>query len=206
MTTLILATRNAHKTREFAELLGGEINDLRSRSGVPVVEETGRTFLENATLKAVSASKHLRALVLADDSGLEVDALNGEPGVFSARYAGENASDADNIAKLLRELRGRTPARARFRCLLALARDGALIHSFEGVVEGAVIAAPRGTGGFGYDPLFVPEGFSATFAELPLEVKNSISHRARAVAKLHVFLLRMGATVPLEGDAPSLPL
>lgn len=185
---LLFATRNAHKTREFAELLGCKVEDLTSRNDLPIVEETGTTFVENATLKAVTISKHVPEIVMADDSGLEVDALNGAPGVFSARYAGENASDAQNVAKLLRGLRGRTPARARFRCVVAAARAGELMGVFDGAVEGKIIDTPRGGNGFGYDPVFVPDGFSETFAELPLRVKNSISHRARAVAKLREFL------------------
>ena len=187
---LLLATRNAHKTREFAELLGSafRIGDLTSRDDLAAVEETGRTFAENATLKAVGVSEYVREVVVADDSGLEVDVLNGGPGVFSARYAGAKANDAQNVAKLLDELRGRTPARARFRCALAVARAGELVRTVEGTIEGNVINTPRGKNGFGYDPVFVPDGFSETFAELPLDVKNSVSHRARAVAQLCEFL------------------
>jgi XTP/dITP diphosphohydrolase len=187
---LLLATRNAHKTREFADLLGSEftVSDLASRTDVPTIEETGSTFAENAQLKALAVSRYSAELVVADDSGLEVDALNGAPGVFSARYAGANAVDADNVRKLLRELRGSTPGSARFRCALAIAQGGKLICTFEAAVEGQVIDAPRGTNGFGYDPVFVPAGFTETFAELPLNVKNSVSHRARAVAQLAEFL------------------
>jgi XTP/dITP diphosphohydrolase len=187
---LLLATRNSHKTREFADLLGSDLRiaDLSSRSDLPAVEETGRTFGENAALKAMSISRLMGEFVIADDSGLEVDALNGAPGVFSARYAGMNATDADNLQKLLRELDGRTPARARFRCVVALARSGELLRTFDGTVEGNIIDTPRGDRGFGYDPLFVPDGFTQTFAELPLAVKNSVSHRARAVAQLREFL------------------
>lgn len=187
---LLLATRNPHKTREFAELLGREfaVIDLTLRNDVPAIEETGRTFAENAQLKALTVSRCSDGLVVADDSGLEVDALNGAPGVFSARYAGGKATDAQNVRKLLRELHGNAPASARFRCVLALAQRGELIHTFEAAVEGTIIDAPRGTDGFGYDPVFVPESFSETFAELPLSTKNSVSHRARAVAQLREFL------------------
>src|SRR5436305_1914048 len=178
---LLLASRNAHKTLEFAELLGAnfQVSDLTSRSDLPIVQETGSTFAENAALKAVAISKRVSGWVVADDSGLEVDALNGAPGVFSARYAGENATDAQNVEKLLRELTGKTPARAYFRCAIALARDGELIRTVDGRVAGQVVDAPRGMHGFGYDPVFVPAEFNETFAELPAHVKNSVSHRAR---------------------------
>ena len=189
---LLLATRNTHKTREFAQLLGNafQVSDLSSRSDLPIVEETGSTFAENATLKAVAISKCVSGFVVADDSGLEVDALNGAPGIFSARYAGQKATDAENVAKLLRELSGRTPARARFRCVIALAREGELIRSFDGVVDGHIVDRARGTHGFGYDPVFVPDGFMETFAELGRKVKNDVSHRARAVGQLREFLQR----------------
>ena len=124
---------------------------------------------------------------MADDSGLEVDALGGAPGIYSARYAGENASDEQNIDKLLRELTRRNVRRsrsARFRCVIALARDGKLLGTFEGVVEGVIVDLPRGERGFGYDPIFVPKGFDKTFGELSDEIKNRISHRAKAIAAL----------------------
>ncbi|MFL6526959.1 MAG: RdgB/HAM1 family non-canonical purine NTP pyrophosphatase [Chthoniobacterales bacterium] len=188
---LLLATRNAHKTREFSELLGPDfkVRDLTSRSDLPIVDETGSTFAENAALKALAISKCVSGWIVADDSGLEVEALSGAPGIFSARYAGESATDQENVAKLLRQLSGKTPSRARFRCVLALAKEGALIRIFDGVVEGHIVAASRGTHGFGYDPVFVPDGFSETFAELPAKVKNGVSHRAKAVAQLSKFLL-----------------
>jgi XTP/dITP diphosphohydrolase len=202
---LLLATRNAHKTREFRELLGNNFNvtDLSAFPLIAVPEETGRTLEENAILKAVAVSQQLlgtsrcdvrtaqRAvptLVLADDSGLDVDALGGAPGIFSARYAGANASDKENISKLLGELSHRRDRAARFRCVLALARDGKLLRTFEGVVEGAIVDFPRGSGGFGYDPVFTPNGSEQTFGELPPELKNQISHRGRAVRKLCVAL------------------
>lgn len=194
MFALLFATRNAHKTREMAALLGTEFEllDLTTRDDLPPIQETGGTFADNAQLKAASVSRRSPdEWVFADDSGLEVNALNGAPGVFSARYAGRNATDAENVAKLLGELRGRTPAPGRFCCVLALARDGNLIRTFEGAVEGQIIDTPRGENGFGYDPVFVPEGFSETFAELPLALKNSISHRAQAVAQLRGFLKAM---------------
>jgi len=187
---LLLATRNAHKTREFRELLGQafDVIDLSSFPEIGVPEETGRTFKENATLKAIAASKKLPSLVIADDSGLEVDALGGEPGVFSARYAGENAGDVSNVDKLLRELRKQNIATekrsARFRCVIALAQNGKLLGVFEGFVEGKIVDPPRGSGGFGYDPIFEPKGFDRTFAEMTPESKNKISHRGQAIVAL----------------------
>jgi XTP/dITP diphosphohydrolase len=188
MNHLLLATRNAHKTREFAEILGPEfvVRDLSGESAAPMVEETGSTFAENAILKAVAISRQYPDLVVADDSGLEVDLLEGAPGVYSARYAGPQATDGDNIARLLSELR-RFPIErptARFRCVLALARDGKVLGTFEGVVEGSIGPEPRGSTGFGYDPVFRPAESSRTFAELPAAEKNRISHRAQAIRRL----------------------
>ena len=194
MHQLLLATRNSHKTREFAEILGDEfeIRDLADVTEMPVVEETGRTFEANAVLKAVEASKHFQGRVVADDSGLEVDALQGAPGIYSARYAGgADATDAANMTKLLAELArcGPGPHPARFRCVLALAEGGTLWQTFEGAVEGTIVKRPRGSAGFGYDPIFQPEGFEKTFAELSAGEKNRISHRARAIRLLRVALL-----------------
>ena len=195
---LLLATRNLHKVREFREILGRNFKlfDLTVFPEIVIPEETGRTLEENATLKAIAASqlrhssraedRHL--LVIADDSGLEVDALDGAPGRYSARYAGEDASDAKNIDKLLRELRARNivdeKRSARFRCVITLAENGKPLGMFEGAVEGNIVDPPRGTGGFGYDPVFQPKEFKQTFAEMPPELKNKISHRAQAIAAL----------------------
>ena len=188
MHQLLLATRNSHKTREFAEILGPgfEVRDLADAAELPAVEETGLTFEANAVLKAVETSKHFEELVVADDSGLEVDALQGAPGIYSARYAGEHATDAANVAKLLAELGRQNPAAhsARFRCSLALAQRGELVRTFEGVIEGRIVDQPRGSAGFGYDPVFQPRGFEETFAELSPAEKNRISHRARAIRLL----------------------
>jgi XTP/dITP diphosphohydrolase len=187
---LLLATRNAHKTREFRELLGPgfDVIDLSSFPEIAIPKETGRTFEENATLKAIAASKQLPSLVIADDSGLEVDALGGAPGVFSARYGGENAGDVSNVDKLLREFRKQNIATekrsARFRCVIALAQNGKVLGVFEGFVEGKIVDPPRGSGGFGYDPIFEPKGFDQTFAEMTPESKNKISHRGQAIAAL----------------------
>jgi XTP/dITP diphosphohydrolase len=193
MHQLLLATRNSHKTREFAEILGDEfeVRDLADGAESPMVDETGLTFEENAILKAIETSKHFQELVVADDSGLEVDALQGAPGIHSARYAGENATDAANVAKLLAELMrcGPAPHSARFRCSLALARGGRILETFAGVVEGTIVIAPRGRAGFGYDPVFQPQGFEQTFAELSPAEKNQISHRAKAIRLLRAVLL-----------------
>jgi XTP/dITP diphosphohydrolase len=194
MTTLIIATRNAHKTREFSAVLGQDfaVSDLADELEIPPIEETGSTFVENAILKAVAMSKHFPDFVVGDDSGLEVDALQGAPGIYSARYAGESASDQENIAKLLTEL-AKHPKQnrysARFRCVLALARQGKILGTFEGIVEGAIVTQPRGAAGFGYDPVFQPLGLAQTFAELPSEEKNEISHRGQAIRALRVALL-----------------
>jgi XTP/dITP diphosphohydrolase len=197
---LLLATHNQHKRREFRELLGSDFNliDLTSFPEITLPEETGRTFEENATLKAIAASqlRHTsRAedrLVVADDSGLEVDALDGAPGIYSARYAGEDANAGENLSKLLGELAARNVAAekrsARFRCVIALARSGKVLGVFEGVVEGNIVDPPRGSGGFGYDPVFQPAGFEQTFAEIPAELKNRISHRGQAIAGLRAGL------------------
>src|SRR4029077_637036 len=194
---LVVATRNRHKTREIQHILGPEFNvrDLGAHPEVSEIRESGTSFEENAKLKALAVSKQLPALVIADDSGLEVDALGGAPGIYSARYAGANATDTDKIGKLLRELArvGATEEgrRARFRCVVALARNGNLLGTFEGIVEGSIADEARGDSGFGYDPIFIPDGFEQTFGELPTEVKNTISHRAKAIRALAVRLRRL---------------
>ncbi len=190
MKKLLIATRNANKTCELRELLGSdfEIDDLTERAGIPETVESGATFEENAILKAVAASRHFPGLVVADDSGLEVDALGGAPGVRSARYAGERANDRANRERLLRKL-GNAPDRAaRFRCVLALAENGISIATFNGLVEGWISESERGSHGFGYDSLFIPCGYDLTYAELPPEIKNRSSHRAAAIGQLLFFL------------------
>ena len=186
--TVLVSTRNAHKLVEIRQILGPsfELLDLSSIPALGEVEETGTTFEENAGLKALAASAHFGGWVLADDSGLEVDALGGAPGVYSARFSGEGATDVTNRALLLEKLAA-VPAdqrSARFRCVIALARGGEVLAHFSGAVEGAIIQSEKGEGGFGYDPLFVPEGFGETFAELGAETKNRLSHRGRALAGL----------------------
>ena len=212
MTTLLLATRNAHKVQEIRAILGGEkfsfltLNDF---PGAPEVIEDAGTFAGNATKKAVELAdwrtdqdsglktQDSRLFVLADDSGLEVDALHGAPGVHSARFAAldssqaGNSRDTDNNAKLLRLLKDVPSEKrtARFRCVIALIstnleRGARNAELFTGVCEGRIALSPRGPGGFGYDPLFVPDGFAESFAELGEEVKNRLSHRACALEKL----------------------
>jgi XTP/dITP diphosphohydrolase len=207
MTTLLIATRNAHKVQEINQILGPAFRcvALTNFPGAPAVVEDADTFAGNATKKAVSLADWLKArgngpkpdFVLADDSGLEVDALDGAPGVHSARFAANDASsgnapDAANNAKLLRLLEGKTVDQrtARFRCVLALQpmNNAGEMVLFDGVCEGKISIAAAGKGGFGYDPLFVPDGFTRSFAELGEDVKNKISHRARALEKLRQFL------------------
>lgn len=186
---IILATRNAHKAEEIAAILPPEyeVHTLAEYPDAPDPEETGRSFAANARIKAEAISAVYSGLVLADDSGLCVDVMNGSPGVMSARYAGEHGKDRENNAKLLRELRalpGWAPFSARFVCALSLAQNGQEIASFEGKVEGHITLYPRGAHGFGYDPLFVPSGYDCTMAQLPPAEKNSISHRSRALQLL----------------------
>src|SRR6184192_142969 len=169
---LIVATRNAHKTREIAQIFGSAsaVRDLTAHPKISEITESGTSFEENAKLKAIAVSRELPGLIIADDSGLEVNALGGAPGIQSARYAGVNASDTERIAKLLRQLAKVDQRRARFRCILAVARDGHVLATFEGVVDGKIAERPRGSHGFGYDPVFIPNGFEETFAELPVDV------------------------------------
>jgi XTP/dITP diphosphohydrolase len=190
MKRLLLATRNPHKAREIQEILGPEfeLRDLTSFPEISGIVESGKSFEENAKLKAIAASKKLPGVVIGDDSGLEVEALGGAPGIYSARYAGKNATDKQNVEKLLSEL-ARAGAKtcerhARFRCVIALAHAGKLLDTFNSAVEGRIVDRARGSHGFGYDPIFVPNGFEQTFAELPAEVKNRISHRAKAIRAL----------------------
>jgi len=190
--TFVLATANPDKAKEIGEILGGDVALVPRPPDVPDVEETGATLEENARLKAVALVDSTGRPSIADDTGLEVDALGGAPGVFSARYAGEDATYADNVAKLLTALVGREPSErsARFRTV-ALARwpDGREVVR-EGTVEGLIAADARGEGGFGYDPIFVPtEGDGRTFAEMAAADKHRLSHRGRAFRALAAALL-----------------
>ena len=186
--TLCIATRNSHKVHELTPLLAPFWN-VKSSADYPELEEvdeTGDSFLANATLKAVATSQVVADHVLADDSGLECDALDGAPGVFSARYGGIPSSDVQNNAKLLQELarvNATTPQQraGRYRCVLVLARAGEVLATFDGVCEGTLALGPKGTGGFGYDPLFIPQGYARTFGQLGEKTKTNLSHRGQAL-------------------------
>ena len=187
----MLATRNAHKLKELGGLLAPhELEPLPVEITLP--PETGATFAENAFIKADAAARATGRPALADDSGIVVEALGGRPGIHSARYAGENATDEENLAKLLEELRGSTDRRAAYVCALALVDPAGGRELFEGRCEGIVIAEPRGSGGFGYDPAFVPDerapGDERTMAELAPREKDEISHRGRAARALGQWL------------------
>jgi len=186
MPVLVVATGNAGKLAECAAFLtpaGFEVLDLSAIPEAAPVEETGSTFEENARLKAEDYSLHTPHLVLADDSGLEVDALGGAPGVHSARYGGPELSDPERCTLLLSELSGVPDAErtARFRCVLAVARSGRTLATFDGVVEGIILRAPRGANGFGYDPIFFHPPSGRGFAELTRAEKQAVSHRGRAL-------------------------
>ena len=192
---LLVATRNAHKTEEIRRILGPQFNvtDLAAHPEIPHIAESGTTFQENAILKAVAVSKRMPGFVIADDSGLEVEMLGGAPGIHSARYVGMNSTDQEKADKLLDELARigatKNARRARFRCVLALACKGEILGVFEGIVDGQIADRPRGSHGFGYDPIFMPEGFRQTFGQLAPAEKNQLSHRARALEKLCTFLI-----------------
>jgi XTP/dITP diphosphohydrolase len=194
---LVLATRNEGKVREIREILQDqnriELLSLRSYPDAPDVVEDGNTYEENAIKKASTLAEYTGHVTIADDSGLEVDALEGAPGVHSARYAGEDASDQDRILKLLDALQNIPDDQrsGRFTCAVAIAKPLAQIRVVQGVCEGRVIRTPRGESGFGYDPVFVPVGYDNTFAELGDEIKNQISHRAKALEKARKLLSEM---------------
>jgi XTP/dITP diphosphohydrolase len=189
---IFIASKNKGKIKEIKSILGGldiEFQSLLDKPEIPDVEETGKTFEQNALIKAKAVYEKVNVPVLADDSGLEVDYLNGAPGVYSARYAGNNATDKQNCEKLLSEL-SLVPADKRgaeFRCVLSLV-EGNNVNYFEGVCRGKITDSLRGNGGFGYDPLFIPAGYTQTFAELDLDTKNKISHRGISLGKLKDFL------------------
>ncbi|MDI6907678.1 MAG: XTP/dITP diphosphatase [Thermoanaerobacterales bacterium] len=189
MRRLVLATRNAGKVRELASILGPlgvDVVSLADYPGLPEIPEEGETFEANAVFKAREVARLTGETALADDSGLDVDALGGAPGVHSARFAGEPKDDAANNAKLLRLLEGIPPEKrtARFRCVVALATPEGEVYTAEGVSEGVILDKPRGENGFGYDPLFYVPSLGRTFAELDMDAKNRISHRGRALAQV----------------------
>lgn len=192
MRKLVFATNNAHKLEEIRAILGNKVEvlslkDIQCDVDIP---ETADTLEGNAVLKAEYIYRHYGLDCFADDTGLEVEALNGAPGVYSARYAGGEGHDSEaNMRKLLAELEGKTNRKAQFRTAICLIEGGAE-HLFEGVVKGEIIEEKRGASGFGYDPVFMPEGYTETFAEMGSEEKNRISHRARAVQALCAYLNR----------------
>lgn len=202
--SILLATRNRHKTREIQSMLGEGVivTDITQAPELPEIEETGLTFEENSKLKAEGISRHVSGIVLADDSGLEVDALGKEPGVYSARYAAlgmpagttPDRIDEANTALVLEKMSGvphelRT---ARFRCVLAVAENGVTLAVFDGTVEGILASEVKGEGGFGYDPIFMPLGYRETFGELSAEVKHTMSHRSRALAQFREWWNKRG--------------
>jgi XTP/dITP diphosphohydrolase len=193
MNEVIIATKNAGKAKDFEALfnpLNVEVLTLNDIEGDIDVEETGNTFEENAILKAETVAKLLGKIVIADDSGLEIDALERAPGVYSARYAGLNKNDQDNIDKVLKEMEtvSEENRTARFRCVLAVAGPGITTETFSGSCEGLILAERRGTNGFGYDPIFFVPKKGQAMAELTAEEKSEISHRGNALAKLRTVL------------------
>jgi len=189
MKKLVFATHNLHKLREIQEIIGDTyqvigLNEMGLHEEIP---ETADTLEGNAQIKAEYIYEKLGMDCFSDDTGLEIEALNGAPGVYSARFAGEGCTFQDNINKTLQLLEGISNRKACFRSVICLIMNGKM-HFFEGRVEGEIIAVQRGTEGFGYDPIFIPDGFSKTFAEMPLEEKNGISHRGIATQRLIAFL------------------
>lgn len=186
---LVFATNNLHKLNEVSAILGNKIellslNDINCHTDIP---ETSDTLEGNALLKAQYIYSNYKLNCFADDTGLEVEALNGEPGVYSARYASDNHNSEANMLKLLHNMEGKENRQAQFRTVISLIPDETE-YQFEGIVKGKIITEKRGSSGFGYDPVFIPEGYNKTFAELGDEIKNRISHRAQAVNKLCKFL------------------
>jgi XTP/dITP diphosphohydrolase len=185
--TIVLATRNAGKVKEFQQLLQEfpvQIKNLNDFGPIPEVEEDGATFDDNAYKKASFAAKVLGLPTIADDSGLVVEALGGAPGVMSARYAGENATDQENIEKLLGEMEGKTDRGAAFECVISIAVPSGPALTYEGRCEGKISTEPKGVSGFGYDPVFYFPEYGKTFAELTSEEKNKVSHRGKALAQV----------------------
>ena len=188
MRKIIFATNNKHKLEEVQQILANnfEVLGLKEIGFEGDILETGKTLEENASIKSKFVFEKFGMNCFSDDTGLEIEALEGGPGVYSARYAGEEANAEKNIAKVLNELRGKQNRKARFRTVVSLILDGKE-HFFEGIVNGQIIDEKRGGDGFGYDPVFMPDGYELTFAEMPAEQKNKISHRSRAIHKLARF-------------------
>lgn len=189
---IIFATNNNHKLSEISAILGEKIKlkslkDIGFEGDIP---ETNPTILENASQKSHYIYDRFKVNVFADDTGMEVEALNGSPGVYSARYAGENCSFEDNVAKVLKEMEGETNRKARFVTVISLILDGKE-YFFEGIVNGIITTERHGSEGFGYDPIFKPDGYDITYAEMTAELKNSMSHRGLATKKLVEFLLKL---------------
>jgi XTP/dITP diphosphohydrolase len=193
MQQLVFATNNRHKLDEVSAKLNGAIQllTLQDIGCYDDIEETGTTFKANASIKSRHVYTEYKLNCFGDDSGLEIDALNGEPGVYSARYAGTHGNHAANISKVLDNLKDETNRQARFRTVISLIWNGEE-HFFEGTVEGTIRQELSGNGGFGYDPIFEPEGYDITFAEMSMEQKNAISHRAKAMEQLIAFLNKAG--------------
>jgi XTP/dITP diphosphohydrolase len=189
---LVIATTNQGKLREVRDILGNlrfKLSTLRDYPNLEPVAETGTTFAENAALKACDYARQTGLLTLADDSGLEVRALRGTPGIYSARYLGEATSYTERIQAILSALETHQDRAARFVCVIVIAApDGTPLHTSTGICEGHIANSARGQGGFGYDPIFIPDGHDRTFAEIPSQFKNRISHRARALRSAREFL------------------
>ncbi len=187
LTILIIATRNKGKTKEIRERLKGfpvEIKNLDDFGPIPEIEEDGETFDDNAYKKAAFAARVLGHPAMADDSGLVVEALDGRPGVRSARYGGENATDEENYTKLLKEMTGKSNRKAAFECVISIAVPTGAALTYEGRCEGLITTEPEGEGGFGYDPVFFCPEFNKTFAQLSMEEKNQVSHRGKALKEI----------------------
>jgi XTP/dITP diphosphohydrolase len=197
MLQILAATTNKHKIQEFQAMLDASADSSRvgiispdTIKGFPEIIENGTSFEENARIKAGQAARYADMAAFADDSGLEVKALGGAPGIYSARYGGENATYAEKMAKLLDELKNFDDRQARFVCVIALAYRGDIVETFRGEVTGRIAFEPRGMEGFGYDPIFIQDGYDKTFGELGEDVKSKISHRARAFALAAEFVHR----------------
>jgi len=191
MINIVAATNNKHKLEEFRDLLSDldiKILSLNDVGGAPEVVEDGNSFEENSAKKALETSNYIKMPTFADDSGIVVEALNGAPGIFSARYAGEDASDKKNLEKLLFDMKDCTNRNASFVCVISIAFNGMIVASFKGEVKGVLTYKSTGDCGFGYDPIFIPNGYDKTFGELGDDIKSKISHRAKAVEQIIDFV------------------